>query len=138
MDTLYWLKRVHLAARKALDELLADYGLTASQLEVLKFLWEQEPIEQRILQERIGVSGATLSHLVNELVEHGFVERRVHPDDSRVNQISLTEKGRLLDTELNTVRAAFHNRYTRGFSQAELMLLNHWLEQLSTNLTETD
>jgi DNA-binding MarR family transcriptional regulator len=134
MDTLYWLKRSHLAARKALDELLKPFDITAAQLDVLKFLWEQEPLEQRTLQEKMGVTGATLSHLINELVERGLIERRAYEEDSRVNQIGLTEKGRLLNRELDAVRLQFREKYTEGFSQTELALLTDWLKKLSNNL----
>jgi MarR family transcriptional regulator, organic hydroperoxide resistance regulator len=134
MDTLYWLKRSHLAARKALDELLIPFGITAAQLDVLKFLWEQDPLEQRTLQEKMGVTGATLSHLITELVERGLIERRAYEEDSRVNQIGLTEKGRLLNRELDAVRLQFREKYTEGFAQTELALLTDWLKKLSNNL----
>ncbi len=128
------IKRVHLATRRAYDEAFAAHRLTGPQANVLRFVWLQDGIEQRELQERVGVTGATLTGIIDGLVERELVERRLSPEDARVKQLFLTERGRAVSDELSGILARLHAQLVRGFSAAEQALLRDWLQRMAANM----
>lgn len=130
----FWLRQAYLAQRRALDEVLAQYGLSAALLDILWPLWERDGIEQRELQERAGVTSPTLTRLLDALGERHLIERRPHPEDARAKLIFLTSEGYALRSALGTASAQFMTRALAGFSQPEIMLLREWLRSIATNL----
>lgn len=131
--SLYWLKRAYFAGKKAYDEALAEHGLTATQLETLRRVWQQDGVEQRELQAAMGVSSPTLTGVVDRLVEHGLLERRSSADDARVKTLHLTDAGLAISDKLGAINERAEARLLRGFSAAEVALLQQWLERMAHN-----
>lgn len=132
-NALYWLKRAYFAGKKAYDEALAEHGLTATQLEVLRRVWQQDGVEQRELQAAMGVSSPTLTGVVDRLVEHGLLERRSSTEDARVKALHLTGAGLAISDKLGAINERAEARLLRGFSAAEVALLQQWLERMAHN-----
>jgi len=67
-------------------------------------------VRQITLAARIGIEGASLVRLLDQLADAGLVERRPHPKDRRANAIWLTGDGEQLagkiEAALNGARAA--------------------------------
>lgn len=70
---------------------LSQTHLTAQQLRVLAILLLGGASTPTDLAGTLGVSGATVSGLVDRLVATGMAERRPHPSDGRVRLVSATE-----------------------------------------------
>jgi DNA-binding MarR family transcriptional regulator len=130
---LYWLKRAYFAGKKAYDEALAEHGLTATQLEVLRHVWQHTQIEQRALQLAMGVTSPTLTGVVDRLVEQKLLERRQSPEDARVKTLHLTTAGLAIADTLDAISASAEARLLHGFSAAEVALLQQWLERMAHN-----
>lgn len=113
--------------------------MTAAQLEVLMYLWEEDGMEHRVLQEHLGVSSPTLTSVIDVMVQRGYVERRISPEDARVKQVFLTEKGRSLS--LSPERQAAGQRFLKemmeGFSPGEAALFIEWLQRVARNMGDT-
>lgn len=135
-NPLHWLRRAHLAMRKALDEGLTEYGLSAAQLDVLGHLWGEDGLEQRELQERLGITSATLTGIVDGLVQRQYVERRLSPDDARVKQLFLLKRGRARRDELRAGAREFRKRGLAGFSPEEEAQLEALLRRVAANYGE--
>ena len=133
-NPLFVLKRAYLATRKAVDDTLAPYDLTSSQFDVMLYLWRQDGQEQRALQECLGITSASLTGIIDGLVERGFVERRLNRDDSRVKQLFLTDEGRALREQLRDATQMFLGQMFEGFSSAESALLMQWLRKVAVNM----
>ncbi len=133
-NPMYWLRRIQLATRHALDGEFSCHGMTGIQMEVLMRLWRHDGLEQRELQEMLGVTSATLTGILDGMVEREVVERRLSPEDARVKQIWLTERGRELQQNMGSAFESVEARLLRGFSRAEVALLNDWLRRLATNM----
>lgn len=131
--TLYWLKRAYFAGKKAFDEALAEHGLTATQLEVLRRVWQHDGIEQRELQGAMSVTSPTLTGIIDRLVERGFLERRPSATDARVKLLHLTAAGLAIADTLDEINARAEAHLLRGFSPAEVALLQQWLERMVRN-----
>jgi len=66
-------------------------------------------VRQETLADYVGVEGATLVRLVDQLSSAGLVRREVDPSDRRANVLSLTEAGERMaeqiEVELKQLRA---------------------------------
>jgi len=100
---------------------LAPYGVTAVQYALLDVLWETDGQSGAALGERLLLDGATITGLIDRLAQAGFVERRPHPTDRRVNHVYLTGKGRAaqqdLDREIEALAADLLEPLSRADAQ---------------------
>jgi DNA-binding MarR family transcriptional regulator len=136
-NPVFWLKRAYLSTRKHLDDTLQKDGLTAAHLEVLMYLWEEDGMEHRVLQEHLGVSSPTLTSVLDVMVQRGYVQRRVSAEDSRVKQVFLTTKGHALSQEQQSSGQRFIKEMMAGFSDGEATLFLEWLQRVARNMGDT-
>jgi DNA-binding MarR family transcriptional regulator len=79
--------------RRMVDE-LADYGLTFSQFIALTVLESHvQGCRMGPLAEAAQQSAASMTGIVDRLLERGWVERERHPEDRRAVVVRLSEKG---------------------------------------------
>jgi len=83
--------------------ILEPYGLTHPQYLVMLALWERSPRSVKNLGEELRLEPATLSPLLKRLETAGLVARTRSVDDERVLDISLTDTGRSLRAEAETI-----------------------------------
>jgi DNA-binding MarR family transcriptional regulator len=132
----FWLKRAYLAIRKEYDEELAKHELTYPQWEIVRMLCAHDGIEQRSVQQRLGIQSATLTGIVDGLVDRDLVERRLSPEDARVKQLYLTTEGKLMQRLSPEVLARINERIAQNFSGTELALFKEWLMRVVHNLED--
>jgi DNA-binding MarR family transcriptional regulator len=97
-----------------------DSGLTLAQLKSLFLITKKGSTNFKKLAEALGVTPASVTRIVDRLVEQGLVSRREDPKDRRMMVLRPTDKGQTIITNL---RESGINRMTRI-----LMLLS--LEEL--------
>ncbi len=94
----------HSRARKMLSQrtgsLLAEYGLTESQLGTLEALYHLGPMCQTVIGRKILVSDGNVTMVVNNLEKRGLVSRQRDQKDRRQVMVCLTEKGEALIRDL--------------------------------------
>jgi DNA-binding MarR family transcriptional regulator len=97
---------------------LAAHGLSMWGYIVLSAL-DRSPIRtQAALAEAIGADKTRIIPTLDELQQHGYIERIPDPDDRRARLLAITESGR-------SIKDAVQVAIQRGEE--------HWLGQLSTN-----
>jgi DNA-binding MarR family transcriptional regulator len=90
-------------------------SLSTAQLKVLFLLHYGGPLSIGQVADILGITLATASHLVEKLVEAGYVARTVDADDRRRAWASVTPEGRQTALQLR---------------QGRYSLLEEWLAQL--------
>lgn len=92
---LGWLHMVRVHARIARVEqaLLAEYGLTGAQFDVLSHLASEPGLNQQMLAGRLLVTKGNVCGLIDRLETAGYVERRADPEDRRTHRLYLTLAG---------------------------------------------
>jgi DNA-binding MarR family transcriptional regulator len=75
-------------------ELWANLGLTLPKLMIMSIVGENGPQPVGALAERLGVTPAAVTGVVDSLEKLEFVQRRPRADDRRYVEIHLTEAGR--------------------------------------------
>ena len=92
--------------RNYIDHRAKERGTTRAQWIVLFRLRQQEGLSQVDLAEVLELQPISLVRLLDRLVEHGLLERRHDPKDRRANRLFLTERGRQLVDDLDSLREA--------------------------------
>ncbi len=91
---------------------------------------------QKELAERLKISPAAVANTLKKLETDGYVERSRARDgcDCRVNEISLTDKGRLAVTDSEKYFRYVDAAALKGFSKDELDTLCSLLDRIQENL----
>jgi len=90
--------------RNYIDHRAKERGTTRAQWVVLFRLRACEGLSQVDLAEVLELQPISLVRLLDRLVEQGLLERRHDPRDRRANRLFLTEAGRRLVDELDSLR----------------------------------
>src|SRR6202012_3569015 len=94
--TLYLLKRVELAVRARIDEIVRPAGLTTNQYTALTVLERHDDMSSAQLARQSFVTAQSMADLITTLQGRGLIERHRDRADRRRLVVSLTVKGRLL------------------------------------------
>jgi MarR family transcriptional regulator, transcriptional regulator for hemolysin len=106
--------------RNYIDQRAKTRGTTRAQWIVLFRLREQEGLSQVDLAEVLELQPISLVRLLDRLVEHGLLERRSDPKDRRANRLFLTQAGRQLADDLDSLRDAIATDVFQGIQAASL------------------
>lgn len=82
---------------------LAALNLSPSQYRLLKLLDDQHGQRLTLLSERLLLAKSTVTRLVDQLVQMGWVARLDDPEDRRAQWVILTASGKLRLSEASTV-----------------------------------
>src|SRR6202158_4221780 len=92
--------------RNYIENRAKSRGTTRAQWIVLFQLRQQEGLSQVDLADLLELQPISLVRLLDRLVGHGLLERRHDPRDRRANRLFLTESGRQLVDDLDSLRDA--------------------------------
>ncbi len=126
LDTYIKLMRASVAVNNRLfPALLAESGITSSQLAVLESLWHLGPMKQCTLAGKLLLSPSNLTTVLDNLERDGLVRRDRDSSDRRVSITSITAAG---ETRL----AGFFPQHVDRLMQAMSALDALELQQLGT------
>jgi DNA-binding MarR family transcriptional regulator len=109
-------------------------GLHRGQPPLLFALWEQDGLTHTELAERLGVSAATISRMVQRMERAGFVQREPDATDQRVSRVYLAEAGRTIQTRVQKLFGELEAETLARLSPEECVLLRRLLEHIRANL----
>lgn len=126
------IKTASLEFDKMSNPILSEYELTTSQCRVLRFLYSQPNNSARVvdIEKECSITHPTVLGLLNILEKKGFLFRTVNPEDARSKLISLTEKAREMQTELENVVEGIDEILTENLSAEEKKQLSGLLKKL--------
>lgn len=91
----------------------ARHGSRRSQGRILRILYQQGPMTQKELQEKLDIQPGSMSEIAAKLENRGLVTRAKDPSDKRKISLSLTEEGRI---DVEEHRIARQERQKKNFS----------------------
>lgn len=124
-----------------LDSLLSEYHLSSGRFTLLYILRNSpEGLMPSVLAQRVGVTQATISGLLNSLEKAQLITRQSHEKDGRSFVVKLTDKGD------QTIREIFPRWYPHikdfwgQFAPEEKSTLNMYLERMvrTTNTQKSE
>lgn len=134
------LKRTYLALRRALEQTVKPFGLTAGQFDVLQLLMHDNEVEHRDLQRRLAVTSPTLTNVLDGLERNGHVVRRMSDDDARAKAIRMTAAARKVcfSDEFCAAGDRLVEKMFQGFSPHERAQFTRFLNRVERNLDATE
>lgn len=120
---------------------LENLGLTAVQWSVLKDIYNIEELKGDIeeltpleIGRRLNLDKATLSGVVNRLINKEWIEKIRNPKDKRSFYLLLTQKALYNMEELEQINNETIKKAAEGLSSQEIKLLEKYLETFIKNL----
>jgi MarR family transcriptional regulator, transcriptional regulator for hemolysin len=111
-------------------------GLTLAQARVLAHLSRNEGISQVALSAILEVQPITLLRQIDRLEKAGLLQRRVHPNDRRMQQLYLTPLSQPLLQKIFDVGSDVHVQVMAGLGLDEREQLIATLAKVRANLSQ--
>ena len=116
------------------NELLKPFEISEEQYNVLRILRGQKgiPCNMFTIQERMLAKTSNTTRLVDKLLLKELVNRAVCPENRRKMEISITQKGLNILSELDASVIEHEHFFSKNLTQEELTQLNLLLEKYRT------
>ena len=124
--------------RNYIDNRAKGRGTTRAQWIVLFRLRQQEGLSQVDLADVLELQPISLVRLLDRLVEHGLLERRPDPRDRRANRLFLTQRGRQLVDDLDSLRDAIASDVLRDIPSDAIKTSLDTLVELKERIKSLD
>ncbi|OCB78752.1 MarR family winged helix-turn-helix transcriptional regulator [Flavobacterium crassostreae] len=112
-------------------EILKPFELSSEQYNVLRILRGQKgnPVNMFTIQERMVAKTSNTTRLVDKLLLKNLVLRKVCPDNKRKIEVTITQKGLDILTELEPKVVAHEQYFASNLNPEERQTLNFLLEK---------
>jgi len=114
--------------------LLEELGLYRGQPRLLRALYEGEGITHGALADRLRVTPATITKMIQRMEKAGFVERRADRVDQRVSRVYLTGAGHGVRAAMDEALETLEEESLAGLTEAERGQLYQFLISVRDNL----
>jgi DNA-binding MarR family transcriptional regulator len=119
------------------NEKLEKEGVTSSQERLLTLLYIKNGATQSELQQDLLIKPSSVTKLVDVLEHKGLVKRMSGAKDARVKRIHLTEKGKLLEEELWSIKNEMEAQIGKSLSEEQHSSLVNLLHVIKKDLQQS-
>ncbi|HMI08319.1 MAG TPA: MarR family transcriptional regulator [Flavobacterium sp.] len=118
-------------AQKRLRE--HGYKITIDQWLIIRAILENPGIMQQELAENVFKDNASVTRIIGILVQSGYLEREINPDDRRKTLLEVTAAGKSIIQKVQDL--VLENRKTAltGINQSDVQSTNDVLKTIITN-----
>lgn len=128
------INRLH---RTAVDAKISATGIHRSQHMILMYLYRNKnKISQKDIAEHFEISAAAVAVSLKKLENGGYIVKRCAENDSRYNEIEITEKGKKVVDYSHYAFETIDAMTFDGISEQEKQLLAELLDKVLNNLKE--
>ncbi|MFD9287534.1 MarR family winged helix-turn-helix transcriptional regulator [Streptomyces sp. NPDC060030] len=113
-----------------MEHALRPLHLTQAQYTALARLANDGPVSGAELARRCGVTAQSVGVAIHGLAERGMVERRAHPSNGRIIEISITAAGRALALQGEQALLPIEDQALALFTPAERQRLRNDLRRV--------
>lgn len=134
-DAAHSMRRTGHIHRRILDHLIIqESGITHSHHFILMNLESDKFASQKELAEIMSISPAAVTMALKKMEKDGYIERHVNPEDTRYNDVALTEKGRRIVEKSKCLFKLIDQRTFDGFTEEELETFIRLNDKIAENL----
>jgi len=124
--------------RLALDKRLKHLGIGQSGWMTIAMVAKSaEPMSQRALADLVGVEGPSMVSMLDRLERGGLVTRAPSAHDRRVKLVHLTDAGRKVYAEVQSVAESFRTSLVVGLDPQALAAATALLEAVRSRIEES-
>ena len=113
---------------------MEKHGVTLEQWIILAHLHQNDGLEQHQIAMLCAKTKGTITHLLDHLERRNLVYRRAHPQDRRIKQVFLTDKGHELKDKLIGTAHYCIDEMTDGMPQEDLETTYRTLRRIMERL----
>lgn len=99
------------------DRYRAEFGLTMPEWRVLAHLAQSDAVSVREIHARVDMDKSKVSRAAARLETQGLIEKRENPDDRRLLDMRLTDKGRELIARIVPIADAYQAEILRKLGE---------------------
>jgi len=121
--------------RQESEGLMSTAGLTRAQFHVLRCAAEEGPLPMKEISEKMFVTRADVTGLVDRLESKGLARRVAHHRDRRATLIELTPKGREVQERISSKYKAFMSDSLKALTRDEQDYLHDALLKLQDGMS---
>lgn len=143
MDRTKQSLNVFVGMNRALDTLeqitkedVKRYGLNITEFAVLELLYNKGPQPIQRIRNRVLIASSSISYVVSQLEDKGWITREKDEDDKRVYMAYLTEKGQSQMADIFPKHAETLTKAFDVLTKDELTILQQAFKKLSAQSTE--
>ena len=129
--TIFLLAKAYQKAHSQFKAMLRPFDLTNLQHLVLEGLWYREGLTAAELGKLLVLDKATMSGILERMLESGWIRKERDPNDGRVFRIFTTKKADKAKDELINLRIQANAELLSGFTREEQILFKRLLRDLA-------
>ncbi|RAL26390.1 MarR family winged helix-turn-helix transcriptional regulator [Thermoflavimicrobium daqui] len=126
----FLLGKAYQKSQQIAKQHLNAFQITPVQYAVLLILWEKDGQYIAELGTRLKLDGATMTGIIDRLVQKNLIEKHADAKDRRINKIMLTEKGKSLENQLINAMNAGHQEILSELTETEMVTLKAILAKI--------
>ena len=124
------IKKLALEFDKLSNPTLAPYDLTPTQFKILKYLYDHENVIGMDIQNAYSMTNPTVTGILQNMENGGWIERVSNPNDSRSKIIKLTKKSLDKKDELYNLGDNLEKEFTKDLTKEEYKQLLNLLDKM--------
>lgn len=128
--TIFFLGKAYQKAHSDFQKQLKPFGLTNMQHLVLEGLWYEEGMTAAEMGKLLILDKATLSGVLDRMVEGEWIKKEPDPEDKRVSKLFPSPKAHKMKAELIDLRKQANTKLLTGFNPEEQILFKRFLKDL--------
>ena len=133
----FLIAKIHQLGARIFAKLLKDFDireLSPAQGRVMFPLWRSKKLSFQELLERTSLSKSTLSKMLNDLENLGFLKRIQSKDDKRTMLIQLSKTSETLQEKYIKVSKEMTKVFYKKFTEKEVNTFEDYLGRILVNL----
>jgi MarR family transcriptional regulator, organic hydroperoxide resistance regulator len=128
----FWAAKRVLARASA--NAFAQHGVHEGQQYLLRCLWAEDGLAPGELARRLGLATPTVTRAAARMEAAGLLRRMPHERDRRLVRLFLTDRGRVLEKEIDREVAMLNERALASLDDSERLALVRYLDCIRENL----
>jgi len=132
----YLIKRLEMAERARMEEVLAAHGVTLHQYTALSLLERRDGLSSAQLARRHFVTPQAMNQLVASLERDGLIHREPDTANRKILRATLTDRGRSTLTACHVAVDELEQRMLAGFTPEQVHEFRTALERSLQGLAE--
>ena len=135
-NSIRMFRRVDNMLRRYLDSKVCHTGVYPTQHRLLMELYRNPNCSQVGLAEKFDVSAAAIAVSLKKLEKGGYITRLADEADNRINQVSVTEKGKEVIHKSFLIFEETDRCFFDGFTDEEMAQFLDFMERAYKNMAD--
>ncbi|MDA7568758.1 MarR family transcriptional regulator [Emcibacteraceae bacterium] len=133
---LYNLNRTSATYIEAMTDSLKQYNMDQPSWRVLMLLGDKNPSTVGDLSRRSVTKFSTITRILIRMENDGLIDRKPFPDDNRVIEVFITNKGKDILQELKVLASKIYQKAFDGISDQDAINFTNILIKMRENLSD--